>query len=130
MATHQLDVQEYYFNKIEEGTKTVEGRAGKVDTSKNINENYKEHRSIYKAGDRLQFTVSGKENSKTLLCDITAVKFYDGFENMLRQSGLQNCLPDIDSIDKGVEIYRSFPGYADREVKYGAVGIHIRLIDS
>merc|ERR1719277_100121 len=48
-TTHQLSVNKEYFDKIMVGQKSVEGRAGKVDDTKGINEDYKNNLTMYKA---------------------------------------------------------------------------------
>ena len=134
---HELSVQKEFFTKIREGIKTVEGRAGKIDTENNILENYREKETSFKAGHKTRFTISGNEESEcsgnvalieTVTCEITRVEFYETFEEMLAKSGLSNCLPGIQSMEEGVRIYRSFSGYQEREEQFGVVGIHVKLL--
>jgi len=128
MKTHHLDVQLCYFNKIKNGSKTVEGRVGEVDPSNDINENYKAGVTSYNVGDHLKFTISSEESGEMVMCEITQLEFFASFEEMLSGCGLDQCLPGISDLEEGVRIYRSFPNYANLEKDYGAVGIHIKLL--
>ncbi|XP_066921082.1 uncharacterized protein [Clytia hemisphaerica] len=129
MAVHALSVQKRYFDTIKDGTKKVEGRVGKVDTSKGINENYKESQSVYKQDDEIKFVISGEEEtSEILMCKILKVEFFDTIEDMLKLCGLSNCLPGITSYEEGVQIYHGFPNYAEREKLYGAIGIYVQVL--
>jgi ASC-1-like (ASCH) protein len=134
---HELSVQKEYFLKIRDGFKTVEGRAGKVDTENNIHENYKERTTSFKIGDQIRFKISGNEKlsrskdmivSENVTCEITGVLFYDTFKEMLVESGLSNCLPGVKSIEEGVRIYRGFNGYQKREERYGVIAIHVKVL--
>ena len=129
MTVHTLSVQKQYFDAIKAGTKIVEGRVGKIDASKGINENYKQSESIYKQDDEIKFLISGEEEtSEVLMCKILKVEFFDTIEDMLKVSGLSNCLPGITSYKEGVEIYHGFPSYAEREKLYGAIGIYVEVL--
>ena len=132
---HELSVQKQYFNKIRDGSKTVEGRAGKVDAKNNILENYKKGETRFKVGDKLRFTISGDTNNSgketvdhSVTCKITKVVFHDTFKDMLSGAGLEKCLPGVNSVEEGVEIYRSFSGYRQRELEFGVVGIHLEVL--
>lgn len=46
---------------------------------------------------------------------------------MLVSEGLSNCLPGITSLQQGVEIYESLPGYKEKVVQYGAIAMNIRV---
>ena len=128
---HELTVQREYFNKIRNGTKTVEGRAGKVDAKHCIHENYREGQTRFKVGDKLRFSISGDRQSMeedSVTCQITKVVFHDTFEDMLSGSGLEKCLPGVASVKEGVQIYRGFCGYEQRETEFGVVGIHVKVL--
>ena len=134
---HELSVQKEYFAKIKDGTKTVEGRAGKIDTENDIHENYRQKETNFKVGHTVKFIISGhsadsesesESESESVACEITRVEFHETFEEMLTKSGLSTCLPGIKSMEEGVRIYRGFSGYQQREELYGVVGIHLRVI--
>ena len=127
-SVHTLDVRQPYFDYIRDGLKTVEGRAGSV------HENYKLKQTKFKKGDTLRFTEAVTTTTSTnaaaadvITCRIVDVSFYGSFEEMLVGSGLANCLPNTDSLEEGVRIYRSFPDYVRKENEYGVIGIHIQV---
>merc|ERR1712004_298218 len=102
MNTHHLDVQSRYFNKIVDGSKTVEGRVGEVDPGKNIHEDYITGVTSYHVGDQLRFTISGiADQRESALCEITKLEFFSSFEEMLNGCGLEQCLPGVDDIQEG-----------------------------
>ena len=132
---HELSVQRQYFNKIRDGSKTVEGRAGKIEAKNNILENYAKGETRFKVGDKLRFTISGDTNrsekntvDQSVTCRITKVVFHDTFKDMLAGDGLEKCLPGVSSVEEGVQIYRSFSGYRQRELEFGVVGIHLEVL--
>jgi ASC-1-like (ASCH) protein len=79
-------------------------------------------------GDTIIFSLSGESSDsnpiKTIITDITNHK---SFEDMISQHGLLNVLPGIETIQKGVAIYRQFYS-PEKETEFGVVGIHIKLI--
>ena len=124
-----LDVRQPYFDLIKNSIKTVEGRAGCVDKDRGINEDYRSSISKYKKGDTLRFTKAQTEEGcgsvEEISCKIIDIGFFASFEDMLVSCGLPKCLPNIETLGKGVEVYRSFPGYVEREKEFGVVGIHL-----
>ena len=131
-TTHTLDVRQPYFDLIKSGVKTIEGRAGLVAEDRGIHENYKLRESKYKQGDTLLFTLARSTTEDTgdagiISCTITDISFFASFEDMLSSCGLLNCLPNINTLTEGVDVYRSFPGYEQREKDFGVVGIHLRV---
>lgn len=107
-----LSVQKKYFDAINAGIKTVEGRVN--------SNNFKD----LKPGMPITFTCSD-DYSKKINCTVQAINVYPDFKTMLKKEGLQNMLPGIKSIEIGVGIYESFHGYKDAVKKYGAVAIRI-----
>jgi ASC-1-like (ASCH) protein len=113
--SHSLLIQAQFLDFIDQGFKTVEGRLG--------SDKY----SLVKPGDIFEF-VTVEDETRRLRCVVLQVFKYMSFQNMLESQGLKKCLPHIDSIDEGVKVYRSFPGYAEGEKTYGAFAFHIKKI--
>lgn len=129
ITVHELSVQKEYFVKIQNGEKTVEGRAGNVVPENNINEDYKNAKTMYKDGDQIRFVIFGCEKSgESVLCKITKHEFFPIFKDMLTSCGLSKCLPRITDMDEAVRIYRSFSGFKEREIKFGVIGIHLKIV--
>ncbi|GLC36799.1 hypothetical protein PLESTB_000781800 [Pleodorina starrii] len=104
-----------YLELIRSGAKTVEGRirAGKwADVI---------------PGDTFRF-VSTTDAGVSVCCRATSVRQYDSFRAMLEGEGLQACLPGVSEVAQGVEVYRSIPGYREREAAEGVVAVGLQLL--
>ncbi len=80
----------------------------------------------YKKGDSVRFC--SDSNKEVLECCITEIKTFSTFREMLCHFGLQQCLPGVADLQQGVEIYRAFPGYSEKEEKFGVRGFRIRTL--
>ena len=109
---HDISCYEPYMTFIEEGKKTVEGRVGTP------------HYTKIKAGSVLHLYNKEKE----IYCDVIYTHSYPSFEDMLKHEGLHNMLPQARTINDGIQIYRSFPNFAEKEKKYGAYAIGVKFI--
>ncbi|WP_457614510.1 HisA/HisF-related TIM barrel protein [Methanopyrus sp.] len=108
LRVHHMGLEEEYLNLIKEGRKTVEGR---VKDDK---------RARIKPGDKILF-------NRRLLVKVVDVREYDSFEEMLREEGLKNVLPNVNSIEEGIEIYRRFYS-SGKEKMFGVLAIEIEPI--
>ncbi len=106
LRVHHMGLEEEYLELIKEGKKTVEGR---VKDDKRVR---------IKPGDKILF-------NRRLLVEVVDVREYDSFEEMLREEGLENVLPNVDSIEEGVEVYRKFYS-SGKEKMFGVLAIEIR----
>jgi ASC-1-like (ASCH) protein len=111
MGELTLQVQTRYFDAIVSGLKTVEGRIAKP-----------EYRAL-KPNGLITFI---DPNGKSCTAEICRVTHFTDFREMLENSTVQACIPGA-SLDKALEIYRSFPGYREKEKEFGVVAIHIKL---
>ena len=113
------NVSNPWFNKIRDGVKTVEGRLKKGNFAEMA------------VGDIIIFSLSGESSDSSELIPIktiiTNITNHKSFEDMISQNGLLNVLPGIETIQKGVDIYRQFYSQ-EKEREFGVVGIHINLI--
>ena len=48
---------------------------------------------------------------------------------MMEDVGVETCLPDYSSVDDAERLYRSFPGYAEKERRFGVLAIHVKVIE-
>lgn len=109
-----LSLQQEYFNAIRLGLKTVEGRLN----SPKFND--------LKVGMNINFTCM--ITHELIVCSVQAINIYANFKDMLTTEGLKNMLPKITSINEGVTLYESFPGYREGVKKLGALAIKIKKV--
>lgn len=106
---------EPYFSFIKEGVKTIEGRL--------LKGLYQE----LKIGDEIQ--VYNNEETESVLVKVLALRKYTSFQEMLEKEESKKILPDADSIEQGLEIYRKFYS-PEQENQFGVLAIEVVLMDS
>ena len=108
---HKMKLQESPFERIKNGTKTVEFRL------------YDEKRRKIKIGDQIEFSKS-PDLQETILVDVLDLYREDTFENLFKK-----LFTDEDEIKKKTKsMYQYYS--PDEEKQYGVVGIKISLISS
>lgn len=108
---HKMKLQESPFERIKNGTKTVEFRL------------YDEKRSKIKIGDQIEFSKL-PDLQETILVDVLNLYREDTFENLFKK-----LFTDEDEIKKKTKsMYQYYS--PDEEKQYGVVGIKISLISS
>lgn len=114
---HEFHVQKKYFDSIQNGTKTVEGRT--ADPQK---------REI-KMGHVIRFFYD-KENPK-VTCDRVVTEIIETFtfREMLKAVGITNALPGVQRLDEAEEIYLGIPGYREKEKEFGVLGFRLGLTE-
>ncbi len=110
---HEVPCFEPYMTFIEKGKKTIEGRVGTSYYTK------------IKPGDVVCF----HNRTKEIWCEIIRTRSYPTFKDMLEKEGLKKMLPQANSIEDGVQIYRGFPTFAEKERKFGAFAIEVKFIN-
>lgn len=108
-------LSEPWFSLIKLGIKKVEGRLNKGDFSN------------MKKGDIIQFE-NNDFDSRNFKVKITSIHHYQDFESYLIHESIEKCLPGIDSIDEGVNIYHKYYSKEDA-IKYGIIAIRFRCIN-
>ena len=100
------------FNKIKSGKKTIECR---------LND---EKRRNIKVGDTIKFGLSGKD--KEITCEVTNLYSFNSFEELYNNIPKEKLGYDEDDIASPADmnVYYS----SDRQLKYGVVGIEIKVI--
>jgi ASC-1-like (ASCH) protein len=85
---------EPYFTFVQNGQKSIEGRlrAGMY--------------AEVKPGDFIR--VQSVDESAGVVVEITAIREYASFADMLKAEALERVLPNVHTVDDGVAIYRSF----------------------
>ena len=111
-------LQPSYAHAIQELSKTVEGRPG-IGWAVKVT-----------AGDWITFKITGSKGKK-LVCRALRVRRFDTFKAMLRECGVEACLPGLQGgLQEGVRIYRSFGSfsgatYGELEGESGAIAIDV-----
>ena len=111
MSKLTLQIQPRYLDAILSGLKTVEGRIAKPEYL------------ALKPNELITFI---DPNGKSCTAEICKVTHFTDFREMLEISTVQACIPGA-SLDEALEIYRSFPGYREKEKEFGVVAINIKL---
>ena len=113
--THNMSLQPVPFEKIKNGTKTVEMR---------LND---EKRRLIKVGDTIEFTNAADSNC-TVRCIVTGLFPFDSFADLYRTLSLADCGYDASEIHSAkpedMELYYT----KDEQKKYGVLGIGIKVI--
>jgi ASC-1-like (ASCH) protein len=114
MTTYTKHLSEPWFSLIKIGAKKCEGRLNKGDFSE------------MKKGDYILFTNDDFGFTRTFRCKITSIHDYDSFEEYLERETLEKCLPGIDTIEEGVNIYYKYYKKEDED-KYKIKAIRLRV---
>lgn len=109
---HQMKLANEWFQKIKDGTKTIECRL------------YDEKRRILKTGDVIEFTNTENEKEKAL-AKITALHTFPSFSQLLDQFPIA-FFGTEDKI-QFLNVLKTFYSQ-EAEKKYGVAGIEIQLI--
>jgi ASC-1-like (ASCH) protein len=103
--THQMRLATEYFEKIKNGTKTIECRL------------FDDKRKLLKVGDHIEFSDTKNEQNK-VMSEIIALHEADSFSELLDRSPIAQF---------GGDTKEQF--YSDKdEKKFGVVGIEIKLV--
>lgn len=108
------NVSEPWFSLILLGLKTVEGRKNKG--------RFKD----MKIGDIVEWK-NNDFKPRSVLTEIVGKAEYSTFREYIETEGLEKCLPSIQSIDNGIDVY--FKYYTkEEEKKFGVVAIRLKVI--
>ncbi|EFJ43360.1 hypothetical protein VOLCADRAFT_66018 [Volvox carteri f. nagariensis] len=116
-----------YLELIRSGTKTVEGRIRAGKWADVIPGDIFRFFST-QAPPSSTLPANTNTNSVSVRCRAITVRQYDSFQAMLEGEGLAACLPGVQSLEEGVEVYRSIPGYREREAVEGVVAVGLELL--
>ncbi|MCG2694775.1 ASCH domain-containing protein [Candidatus Parcubacteria bacterium] len=104
---------EPYFSFVKKGVKTIEGRI-KQDL----------YEKLELEDEILVF--NNKETDKIRVI-VKGLRTYSSFKEMLKKEDFKKILPNVDSIEEGVKIYRKFYT-SEQEKEFGviAIGVEVR----
>lgn len=96
MTCYEKNLSEPWFSLIKLNIKTVEGRLNKGDFS-NMN-----------IGDFILFTNNELGFERKCKMEIKNISYYDNFQIYLEKETLEKCLPGIDNIEQGLNVYYKY----------------------
>jgi len=103
-------LSEPWFTLVQNRIKVCEGRLNKGEFEKMA------------VGDQIQFENNDDGIFRKFTVTISKKNNYVSFQEYLEVETLTDCLPSINTIEKGVKIYRDFYSESD-EKKYGIVAL-------
>mmetsp|Transcript_30204 Transcript_30204/g.66013 ORF Transcript_30204/g.66013 Transcript_30204/m.66013 type:complete len:317 (-) Transcript_30204:149-1099(-) len=110
--TKTIPLKMQYLGMILDGSKTVEGR---INTGMPA-QCRKNDSILFFSGDTCCLT------------KVTDKMQFPTFREMLSHYTIKSCLPDFKGdLDAAEKLYRSFPGYAEKEARFGVLGLELRL---
>jgi ASC-1-like (ASCH) protein len=113
----EIDCDMVWYLHIVEGKKYIEGRPAKQKYL-----DLRENQLI-----KLNASVNGKITDVCTYLRIVSVTKFKSFKEMLEVNGLKNVLPEIESIDEGINVYRKW--YSEElEKEIGVVGIKFEVV--
>ena len=112
---YKKNVSEPWFSLIKLGLKKCEGRLNKGNFSK------------MKKGDKITFINNEFGFQRNFLIKITSIHNYDTFNDYLKKETLEKCLPGIDTIEDGENIYYKYYTKND-ELLYKIIAIRMKVI--
>ena len=111
MKTHSMSLESPHFNNVVSKKKKYEIRI------------FDEKRQTLRLGDQIEFTK--KDGTETVTRNITQLMLFDSFYEALHTlSDYKDALPDVNTIDEGVELYEKIP-YKSSAETYGIVVIKL-----
>lgn len=105
--------KEPYFTFLKNGQKTIEGRLRKGKYTK------------IQPGDILE--VNDENETEKIEVLVKRVSYYRSIKEMLTSEPLKKLLPDVDTIDQGINVYREFYS-PEEEQQFGMVVIEVEKI--
>jgi len=103
MTTYTKNVFEPWFSLIKIGKKKVEGRLNKSDFNK------------MKRGDIIVFNNNELGFDRSFKVVVKYITKYQNFKDYLEAEHLYRCLPGIDTIDQGLNVYYKYYSKNDEE---------------
>ena len=112
---YRKNLTEPWFYYMENKEKTVEGRLNRDDwMSMNV-------------GDVIIFVNKQTGFKRTIQVKIVQINLYDSFQLYLEKEGLKNCLPGIETMEKGLEIYHKLYS-TEEEQMYKVKALHVEIM--
>ncbi len=115
-TVYNKSVSEPWFSLIKTGLKTVEGRLNKGDFAQ------------MKKGDEIVFSNDSFGYNRYCKVRIVNTKRYRTFHEYLSTEGLNKCLPGVDTINEGENIYHKYYSPEDAQ-RFGILAITVERAD-
>lgn len=109
---HTMSLKDEYFEKIKNGTKTIECRL------------YDEKRREIKTGDTIEFT-NAQNKSETIMCRVVRLYLFPSFAALI--AGFPITSLGGENPEQFLSVLQTFCN-AENEKKHGVVGIEVTLI--
>ncbi len=114
-TTYHNHRAEPYFTFLKNGQKTIEGRVKKG------------WYRFVKPGDHI--IVYNEDESDSVEVLVRDVRSYTSIQDMLEHEPLKKLLPDAETIERGIEVYKRF--YTDEQQRnFGVIAIEVERIKS
>lgn len=114
-VTYHNHRAEPYFTFVKNGQKTIEGRIKKG------------WYRFVKPGDHI--IVYNEEETDSVEVLVKGVRTYSSIREMLERESFKKLLPDVETIARGVEVYKRF--YTDEQQReFGVVAIEVERINA
>lgn len=107
----ELNVQQFYFDAITAGTKTIEGRLAK------------QKYLALQSGDKIRFT--NPDKSQSVIKEVGALHTYANFSSAFKVHDFKYAVPNAKSAKAAVEVYEEFYSRAMQQ-KFGIVFIELK----
>ena len=75
----------------------------------------------------IEFTNNDMGFNRVFRCKITSIHKYDSFFSYLQNETIEKCLPGIDTIEDGVNVYYQYYSLTD-EHRYGIRAIRLHVV--
>jgi len=115
--THIVGLMEWPFAAIKSGKKTIEIRANSDERPFDY--------SVINDNDILRFI--NEESGEFIDTKVIRVTHYTNLRALFAAEGTEKSLPVSWSVDQGIELIHSFPGYKTGIEKYGVYAIEIKI---
>ncbi len=121
MKTWIVDIFEENLNSILNSSKEVEGRVPDLRKPE-------KHYHLIQPKDIISFRVVDKNTQpiksiELISFEVSYNRKYNSVKEYLKSEGLKRALPKAKSIEEGIAIYHSLPGYMQRIAQVGIHGI-------
>lgn len=105
--------KEPYFTFVKNGVKTIEGRINKGEYG------------FVKSGDHI--VVNNEEETDSVEVIVKDVRKYISIQEMLGQESFKKLLPEVETREHGVEVYKRFYT-SEQEKEFGVIAIEFEKI--
>lgn len=113
---HNMKLQAVPFEKIENGSKTIELRL------------YDEKRKLLNVGDIIEF-INIEDTTKKIRVEIIALHKFESFAQLYRSLPLEKCGYNQEELITAHSSDMNFYYSIEEQKKYGVIGIEIRMLD-